>query len=97
MGAGFARAVIDSFSGYGVFNLLGQTKSVDEVLEIIKEQAKQLGLKVFELLYADDAPMTPFIYDLNCSSTRVAFPQMPQTDLREGIRLSLEHFAKTQA
>ena len=44
VGAGFARAVIDSFSGYGVFNLLGQTKSVDEFLEIIKEQ-KTVGFE----------------------------------------------------
>ncbi|MBD37045.1 MAG: NAD-dependent dehydratase [Opitutae bacterium] len=95
VGAGFARAVIDSFSGYGVFNLLGQTRSVDEFLEIIKEQAARLGLNGFELLYTDGARTTPFIYDLNCSSTRDAFPQMPQTDLREGIRLSLEYFAKT--
>ena len=97
VGSGFARAVIDSFSGYGVFNLLGQTRSVDEFLEIIKEQAAGLGLNGFELLYADDAQTTPFIYDLNCSSTRDAFPQMPQTDLREGIRLSLQYFAKNHA
>jgi len=97
VGAGFARAVIDSFSGYGVFNLLGQTRSVDEFLEIIKEQATGLGLNGFELSYTDDAQTTPFIYDLNCSSTRDAFPKMPQTELREGIRLSLEYFAQNQA
>ena len=97
VGAGFARAVIDSFSGYGVFNLLGQTRSVDEFLEIIKEQATGLGLNGFELSYTDDAQTTPFIYDLNCSSTRDAFPKMPQTELREGIRLSLEYFARNQA
>jgi len=97
VGAGFARAVIDSFSGYGVFNLLGQTRSVDEFLEIIKEQATGLGLNGFELSYTDDAQTTPFIYDLNCGSTRDAFPKMPQTELREGIRLSLEYFAQNQA
>ena len=97
VGAGFARAVIDSFSGYGVFNLLGQTRSVDEFLEIIKEQATGLGLNGFELSYTDDAQTTPFIYDLNCSSTRDAFPKMPQTELQEGIRLSLEYFAQNQA
>ena len=95
VGAGFARAVIDSFSGYGTFNLLGKTSTVDNFLGLINEEAREMGLSNFQLNYSGDAEQTPFIYDLNCVSTRQAFPKMPQTELRVGIRLSLRYFLKT--
>ena len=94
VGAGFARAVVDPFTGYGVYNLLGQTCTVDKFLALINEQAKDMGLAGFELPYAEGAEQTPFIYDLHCESTRETFPQMPQTEVREGIRLSLQYFLK---
>jgi nucleoside-diphosphate-sugar epimerase len=96
VGAGFARAVVDPFSGYGVFNLLGQTCSVDDFLEIINDKAKEMGLTNFQLKYADKSDDTPFIYDLNCESTRHTFPKMPLTEIREGIRISLDYFRKNQ-
>ena len=94
VGAGFARAVVDPFTGYGVYNLLGQTCTVDKFLALINEQAKDMGLAGFELPYAEGAEQTPFIYDLHCESTRETLPQMPQTELREGIRLSIQYFLK---
>ena len=96
VGAGFARAVVDPFSGYGVYNLLGKTLTVDEFLLLIEEEAAKLGLDKFEISYADGAEQTPFIYDLNCESTRQAFPTMPQTEIREGIRISLRYFQENQ-
>jgi nucleoside-diphosphate-sugar epimerase len=96
VGAGFARAVVDPFTGYGVYNLLGQTRTVDEFLTLIHEEAKDMGLGGFELAYAEGAEQTPFIYDLNCESTRQTFPQMPQTEIREGIRISLDYFFGNQ-
>jgi nucleoside-diphosphate-sugar epimerase len=96
VGAGFARAVVDPFAGYGVYNLLGQTRTVDEFLTLIHEEAEDMGLGGFELAYAEGAEQTPFIYDLNCESTRQAFPQMPQTEVREGIRISLDYFLGNQ-
>ena len=92
VGAGFARAVVDPFTGYGVYNLLGKTHTVDEFIGLIKEEAEKLGLDNFDLTYAEGAEQTPFIYDLNCESTREAFPKMPQTEIREGIRVSLDYF-----
>ena len=97
VGAGFARAVVDSFAGYGVYNLLGKTHTVDEFIGLIKEEAEKLGLDNFDLTYAEGAEQTPFIYDLNCESTRDAFPKMPQTDIRKGIRISLEYFLKNHS
>ena len=92
VGAGFARAVVDPFTGYGVYNLLGKTHTVDEFIGLIKEEAEKLGLDNFDLTYAEGAEQTPFIYDLNCESTREAFPKMPQTEICEGIRISLDYF-----
>ena len=62
---------------------------MDEFIGLIKEEAEKLGLDNFDLTYAEGAEQTPFIYDLNCESTREAFPKMPQTEIREGIRVSL--------
>ena len=96
VGAGFARAVVDPFTGYGVYNLLGKTHTVDEFISLITEEAEKLGLENFELPYAEGAEETPFIYDLNCESTRKTFPKMPQTEIREGIRKSLDYFLRNQ-
>ena len=96
VGAGFARAVVDPFTGYGVYNLLGKTHTVDEFIGLITEEAEKLGLENFDLLYAEGAEQTPFIYDLNCESTRKTFPKMPQTEIREGIRKSLDYFLVNQ-
>ena len=41
VGAGFARAAIDPFDGYGVFNLLGETSSIDDFVELIQETIAQ--------------------------------------------------------
>ena len=96
VGAGFARAVVDPFTGYGVYNLLGKTYTVDEFIGLIKEEAEKLGLENIDLPYAEGAEQTPFIYDLNCESTCKAFPKMPQTEISEGIRKSLDYFLRNQ-
>ena len=92
VGAGFARATLDPFSGYGVYNLLGETRSVDEFIALLGEEADQFGLSADLIAYAEDAEETPFIYDLNDDATRSAFPSMPKTSLQEGIRASIQFF-----
>ena len=87
---------MDPFTGYGVYNLLGKTHTVDEFIGLIKEEAEKLGLENFDLPYAEGAEETPFIYDLNYESTRKAFPKMPKTEIREGIRQSLNYFLGNQ-
>ena len=96
VGAGFARAVVDPFTGYGVYNLLGKTHTVDEFISLITEEAEKLGLENFDLPFAEGAEQTPFIYDLNCESTRKAFPKMPQTEISEGICKSLDYFLRNK-
>ena len=70
--------MVDPFAGYGVYNLLGKTLTVDEFLVLIEEEATKIGLDKFEISYADGAEQTPFIYDLNCESTRRAFLKCPK-------------------
>ena len=71
-------------------------EALDELYMSIEEVAEKLGLENFDLLYAEGAEQTPFIYDLNCESTRKTFPKMPQTEIREGIRKSLDYFLVNQ-
>ena len=92
-GAGFARAVIDPFEGYGTFNLLGETRSLDDFLEALREQAGKLGMDAGGVTYSEDAEETPFVYGLNEEATRKAFPKMPKTSLEDGIRQSLQFFS----
>ncbi|MBT3635687.1 MAG: NAD(P)-dependent oxidoreductase [Opitutae bacterium] len=93
VGAGFARAVIDPFEGYGTFNLLGETRPVDDFLAVLREQAGKLEMNAEGVRYSDDAEETPFVYGLNDEATRSAFPKMPKTSLEDGIRQSLNFFS----
>lgn len=93
VGAGFARAVIDPFEGYGTFNLLGETRPVDDFLDLLREQAGELGMDAGGVIYSKEAEETPFVYGLNDEATREAFPRMPKTSLRDGIRQSLLFFS----
>jgi len=93
VGAGFARAVIDPFEGYGTFNLLGETRPVDDFLAVLRAQAGKLGMDAGGVSYSDDAEETPFVYGLNDEATRSAFPKMPKTSLEDGIRQSLNFFS----
>ena len=97
VGAGFAHAVLDPFSGYGVFNLLGKTLAVDEFRALIKDESEKMGLKDFELIYKEQCRVNPFYYDLNCESTRKTFPKIPETEIRDGIRISLQYFWKAKS
>ncbi|MAL85488.1 MAG: NAD-dependent dehydratase [Opitutae bacterium] len=92
VGAGFARAAIDPFDGYGVFNLLGETSSIDNFIELIQKESLSLGMKSQNISYAEGAKNSPFIYDLNDEATKETFPKMPKTSLSEGIHQSLKYF-----
>ena len=93
VGAGFARAVLDPFDGYGTFNLLGETRPVDDFLGVLREQAVELGMDAGGVTYSKDAEGTPFVYELNDQETRKAFPKMPKTSLEDGVRESLKFFS----
>ena len=92
VGAGFAESALKPFDGYGVLNLRGQTVEGTEFLRITQQVAVELGLPEPNLTVADDAQIMPFVCDLDDSAAVSAFPDMPLTPLRDGIRMSLERF-----
>ena len=92
VGAGFARAALDPFSGYGVFNLLGKTHSIEKFIFTIQALATALEIECPSIHFSPEAEPSPFIYELNDEATRIAFPLMPRTSLDEGVRQSLIYF-----
>lgn len=92
VGAGFARAAIDPFSGYGVFNLLGETHSIENFIETIKTKSIHFEIDKPVIKFAKEAELSPFIYELNDEATRKVFPLMPQTSLGEGVHQSIAYF-----
>ena len=92
VGAGFARAAMDPFSGYGVFNLLGQTHKIEDFIATIIKEAIHFEISKPEITFAPDAVLSPFIYELNDESTKKSFPKMPITSLSNGVNQSLSYF-----
>lgn len=95
VGAHFAACALGPFQGYGTFNIRGKTVPVEEFLRLIKKVAASLGMDgSVDLAIAPDATPALFVCDLDDAAIRKAFPDLPRTPLEEGIRLSLEAFAK---
>lgn len=95
VGAHFAACALDSFDGFGAFNIRGKTVEVAAFLGLIREVAASLGmLGAVDLGIVPDAAPTIFVCDLDDSAIQTAFPGVPQTSLEEGIRVSLETFCK---
>jgi nucleoside-diphosphate-sugar epimerase len=94
VGAGFAESALRPYSGYGVFNLRGRTVDGSEFLTQIREVAVEMGLPEPDLTVAPDAQTMPFVCDMDDSAVVQAFPEMPLTPIRDGIRQSLERFCK---
>ncbi len=93
VGAGFGCATLHSFDGYGAFNLRGESRTVEQFLDLLSETAEACGVHDrFKVSIAPDAEVTPFVYDLNADLTEVAFPEMPLTNLRAGLRRSLTYY-----
>ena len=93
VGAGFGCAVLHPFSGYGAFNLRGQSQRIEDFLELLRQTADNRSLfERFKVSISPDAEETPFVFELNDESTVSAFPHMPLTDLRKGISDSLDFF-----
>ena len=92
VGAGFAESALAPFDGYGVFNLRGTTVDGLDFLDLIHTVAGEMGLPEPDLSIAADAQVMPFVCDLDDTAAVRAFPGMPLTPLRDGIRTSLEYF-----
>ncbi|MEM8954129.1 MAG: NAD(P)-dependent oxidoreductase [Verrucomicrobiota bacterium] len=93
VGAAFGMSATAPFSGYGVFNVRGTTVSVEEFLALLDAAAKEKGIgEGARAAIAEDAKAFPFVCELDDRAIVAAFPEMPLTSLRDGIRESMEVF-----
>ncbi len=92
VGAGFSLAAIDSFEGYGAFNLRGQTVHTSDYLDSLRSACGALGVPDVDIDVADDAATMPFVCELDDVATLAAFPRMPLTSLADGLLSSVSRF-----
>ena len=93
VGAQFAACVLQSYEGFGAFNIQGETIPITSFLEIVKEQATALGMGDYvSLSVADGAPPNLFVCDLNHEKIATTFKDLPLTKISEGIKSSLIEF-----
>ncbi len=94
VGAAFAAATLAPFTGFGAFNIRGQTIEVAAFLALVRDVAAELGMAhACNLSIAADATPNLFVSDLDDRAIQARFPGLPCTPLREGIARSLREFA----
>ncbi|KAA6341833.1 dTDP-glucose 4 6-dehydratase 2 [termite gut metagenome] len=94
VGAHFAACTLQPFAGYGTFNIKGKTIEVKQFLDIVRQQAGEMGLGKYAagISIADDAKPNMFSYDLSHEQIDRTFKSLPVTDIGEGVRKSLLAF-----
>lgn len=93
VGAQFAAVTLQSYDGFGAFNIQGETIPIKSFLELAAYQAKELGMGDFaSLSIVNNAPPNLFICDLDHKKIASTFNDLPLTDISEGIRKSLLEF-----
>jgi nucleoside-diphosphate-sugar epimerase len=95
VGEHFAACAMQAFDGYGVFNIKGETMNVGVFLQLIRYKARVLGLHEYTDVYiSSNAKNSIFSYDLSYKRIDAAFPNLPLTDIEEGIHKSLVIFSR---
>jgi hypothetical protein len=93
VGAAFANATLETFTGFAVFTLPGHTANTAEVIAEIRRAAPRAGLDAGDLITAGTAEV-PFICDLDYRPFLQAFPKAPHTPLAEAVEASLSEFKR---
>jgi len=93
VGAQFAEVTLQSFTGFGAFNIQGETIPIQTFLDLAAEEAKQLGMGNFvSLSIKKDAPPNLFVCDLDHSKITSTFSNLSRTKISDGIKKSLIEF-----
>jgi nucleoside-diphosphate-sugar epimerase len=93
VGDQFAAVTLQSYKGFGAFNIQGETIPINSFLELIKQEATALGMGDFvDLSIMENAPPNLFICDLDHSKIAGTFKDLPRTDISQGIRKSILEF-----
>jgi nucleoside-diphosphate-sugar epimerase len=95
VGAHFAACTLQPYEGFGAFNIQGETIAIPAFLDIVKEEAKALGMGDFvQLSIAEGAEPNLFVSDLSHAKIASTFSDLPLTSIAEGVRISLQEFQK---
>lgn len=95
VGAHFAACTLESYNGFGAFNIKGETIAITDFLDIVKEQAIDLGMQDYVQLTVDDnAAPNLFVSDLSHEKINSTFKNLPLTTIAEGVKKSLLEFKK---
>ena len=93
VGAAIGAAVLEPFTGYGVFTLPSITLSTAEIVDSMRRAAAELELaKNFQITVGRED--VPFICDLDYEPFLMTFPNVPHTPLDDAVRKSLEVFVE---
>jgi nucleoside-diphosphate-sugar epimerase len=93
VGAAFGNAAVWPFSGYGVFTLPSHTVETADMIETMRQAAREVGLAKHFAITAGTAEV-PFICDLDFEPFLQAFPKTPHTPLAQAVRESLQEFKR---
>jgi nucleoside-diphosphate-sugar epimerase len=96
VGEHFAACTLQPFVGYGTFNIKGKTIEVKQFLDIVRQQAEEMGLGKYAtgISIASDAQPNMFSHSLSHEQIDRTFNSLPLTDIGEGVRKSLIAFQK---
>lgn len=95
VGAHFAACTLQPYEGFGAFNIKGETIAIDEFLNIVSQQANELGLGEFtSLSIGKNVDPNLFVSDLSHDKIGGTFKGLPLTPIAEGVRKSLIEFQK---
>jgi hypothetical protein len=79
--------------GFEAFNVKGETIAIEEFLDIVKQQAEELGMGEFvKLSIAEGADPNLFVSDLSHEKIDGIFKGLPLTSIAQGVRSSLLEF-----
>lgn len=93
VGAQFSAVTLQSFEGFGAFNIQGETIPIKSFLELVKQEAIALGMGDYvDFSIAENAPPNLFICDLDHKKIASTFKDLPLTNISEGIRRSILEF-----
>jgi len=91
VGGAVGSAVLEPFNGYGVFTLPSRTLETVEIVDALRQAARDLGIaEQFKITVGEEE--VPFICDLDYEPFTAAFPSVPHTALDQALRESLEVF-----
>lgn len=93
VGAQFSAVTLQSYEGFGAFNIQGETIPIKSFLELVKQEAIALGMGDYvDFSIAENAPPNLFICDLDHKKIASTFKDLPHTNISEGIRRSILEF-----